>query len=485
MEENKLREVFADMVVLKSPQRAGFFKDLRMPSFMRDWIVMKFSDDEGDIDPERVQNYIKRYVPGKEDFELLKFQLTAGETMTILTRIRVSVDIKTGNTMFEMPDFGDIKSGAGGVIDKQVVEKWQDVLLRESENWGIIELAWMQDFSKRNATGFIKMTDYKPFCPYTVDLEEYKEGRKSFTTDEWINVLISAADYNSKGFSNSDQRLTFLQRLLPFVEKNLNIIELAPPGTGKSYLFGQISRFGWLVSGKSTRAQLIYNKTNKREGVVAYKDYVALDEIREADYMKDSEMHSSLQQIMENGSFKADDGHLVNVDAAIVFLGNIAGTNMNEHTFMFEELPLPFHRAPFLDRLHGFIKGWELPRMNDDMKANGWALNSEYFSSILHELRNTPSYRNIVKDMLVLPPKSDTRDTEAIMKVCSAFVKLLFPNAECASDISPEDFDQYCLQPAKKMRSIIREQMGFTDAKEAGKTIPDIRTVGLETESIS
>ena len=479
MEEDKLRDVFADMVVLKNPQRAGFFKDLRLPSFMRDWIVMKFSDDDGEIDTDRVQKYIKRYVPSKEDFEYMKFQLTNGEPVTILARIRVSVDIKSGNTMFEMPDFGDMKSGAGGVIEKSVVEKWQDSLLKESENWGIIELAWKQDFSKKKATGFIQMTDYKPFCPYTVDLEGYKEGRSAFTTDEWVNVLISAADYNYRGFANGEQRLTFLQRLLPFVEKNLNIIELAPPGTGKSYLFGQISRFGWLVSGKSTRAQLIYNKTNKREGVVAYKDYVALDEIREADYMKDAEMHSSLQQIMENGSFKADDGHSVNVDAAIVFLGNITGSNMHEHASMFEELPDPFHRAPFLDRLHGFIKGWELPRMNDDMKANGWALNSEYFSSILHELRNTPSYRNIVEELLVIPTKADTRDTEAIRKVCTAFVKLLFPNAESADDISPEDFDAYCLQPAKEMRSIIREQMGLVDAREAGKVIPDISTIGL------
>ena len=268
MEEQKLREVFADMIVLKNPQCTGFFKDLKMPSFMRDWVVMKFSDDEGNIEQERVQNYVKRYVPSKEDFEQLKFQLTNGETVNILTRIRVSVDIKSGETLFEMPDFGDAKSGAGGIVEKQVVEQWQDTLLKESENWGIVELVWMQDFTKRKSNGFIKMTDYKPFCPYTVDLEDYKEGRKSFTTEEWINVLISAADYNYRGFDDYAQRLTFLQRLLPFVEKNLNIIELAPPGTGKSYLFGQISRFGWLVSGKSTRAQLIYNKMNKREGVV-------------------------------------------------------------------------------------------------------------------------------------------------------------------------------------------------------------------------
>ncbi len=477
--EDKLKESFADMIVLKNPQRAGFFKELKMPSFMRDWVVMKFSDDDGNIDQERVQNYISRYVPSKEDFEQLKFQLTNGETINILARIRVNVDIKTGETMFEMPDFGDSKSGAGGIVEKIVVEKWQETLLKESENWGIIELVWMQDYSKKRSNGFIKMTDYRPFCPYSVDLSQYKDGRKNFSTEEWINVLISAADYNYKGFDSTEQRLSFLQRLLPFVEKNLNIIELAPPGTGKSYLFGQISRFGWLVSGKSTRAQLIYNKTSKREGVVAYKDYVALDEIREADYMKDTEMHSSLQQIMENGSFKADDGHQVNVDAAIVFLGNITGASMNEHTFMFEELPVPFHRSPFLDRLHGFIKGWELPRMNDDMKANGWALNSEYFSSILHELRADTSYRKIVDEMLLIPPKADTRDTEAIRKICTAFTKLIFPQIESNRDISPADFDKYCLQPALAMRTIIREQMGFADSKEAGKTVPNIKTVGL------
>ena len=155
---------------------------------MRDWIVMKFSDDEGSVDRERIINYVKRYVPSKEDYEQLKFQLTSGETVTILARIRVSVDIKTGDTLFEMPDFGDTKSGAGGIIEKRIVEQWQSTLLKESENWGIIELTWMQDFSKKKASGFIKMIDYKPFCPYSVDLEDYKEGRRSFSTEEWMMV---------------------------------------------------------------------------------------------------------------------------------------------------------------------------------------------------------------------------------------------------------------------------------------------------------
>lgn len=256
------------------------------------------------------------------------------------------------------------------------------------------------------------------------------------------------------------------------------MIELAPPGTGKSYLFGQVSRYGWLVSGKATRAQLIYNRSNKRDGVVAYKDYVALDEIREAEYMKDTEMHSALQQIMENRKYKSDDGHEVNVDAGIVFLGNINGSNMNEYCNMFTELPEPFHKTPFLDRIHGFIKGWDPPRMNDDMKAHGWSLNSEYFSTIMHELREDPTYREIVDGLLELPEKADTRDTEAIKRICTAYVKLLFPNARSVEDISPFEFDAYCLQPAKDMRGVIRYQMGLIDEKEAGKTVPDIRTKG-------
>jgi len=300
-----------------------------------------------------------------------------------------------------------------------------------------------------------------------------------FSLEEWVDIVLGAIDYNPKGYDGLSQKLAMLQRLLPFVEKNLNLIELAPPGTGKSYLFGQVSRYGWLVSGKSTRAELIYNKRTKTEGVVAYKDYVALDEIREAVYMKDTELHSALQEMMENKKFKTADGHEVNIDAGIVFLGNIIGENQNEYRNMFAELPEPFHKTPFLERLHGFIKGWELPIMNEDMKAKGWALNSEYYSTIMHELRDDPSYRVVVEDLLEVPEKANTRDTEAVKRICSAFLKILFPNVRSAEDISPFDFDTYCLQPALQMRGIIIMQKGFADAKEAGKSVPDIRVKGM------
>lgn len=264
-----------------------------------------------------------------------------------------------------------------------------------------------------------------------------------------------------------------MQRLLPFVEKRVNLMELAPPGTGKSYLFGQISRHGWLVSGKVTRSKLIYDLTTKKDGVVAFRDFVALDEIREAEYMKDTEIQSALQGIMENGKYRAPDNHEVNVDAGIIFLGNITSDRQNEYVNMCDELPKPFHQPQFLDRIHGFIKGWELPRMKDDMKACGWALNSEYFATIMHELRDDASYRAIVDQLIITPPNSDTRDTEAVKRISTAYLKLLFPNVRKSSDISSSDFRRYCLKPAMDMRAIIRRQMGFSDEKEQGHTVPD------------
>lgn len=475
--KEKLMDAFDEMVLYKDLSKGNIFSSFKLPSFMRDWVMKKFQDDEGQLDIEEASEFIRAYIPKKGEWKAIQNRIvTQGENVRFLSRVSVNIDIKTQEVSFALPDFG--LGFKDTYISPEVWERCSEQLLRSEEAWGILELGYLYPETTGGA-GRIQMLDFQDFCPYTIDLDEFKDARSLFTLEEWVDIVLAAVDYNPRGYESMTQKLAVLQRLLPFVEKNLNLIELAPPGTGKSYLFGQISRYGWLVSGKSTRAQLIYNKNTKRDGVVAYKDYVALDEIREAEYMKDSEMHSALQQIMENRKYKADDGHEVNVDAGIVFLGNINGDNMNEYSFMFAELPDPFHKSPFLDRLHGFIRGWDLPRMNDDMKANGWALNSEYFATIMHELRDDPIYRAVVEDMLVLPEKSDTRDTEAIRRICTAYMKLLFPHITDAADMSPFEFDCYCLQPAKEMRSIIRVQMGLVDSKEAGKTVPDIRTRGF------
>ncbi len=474
---DRLLDAFDDMVLYKDSNKGNSIAEFKLPSFMRDWVMKRFQDEDGVLDIEEATKFIKDYIPKKEEWKNLQDRIvTKNERVKFLGMVTVKIDIKTQQISFSLPDFGIGYKDT--IIPADVWESCSAILLRSEETWGIIELGYLPP-DENNKNGKIKMLNFQDFCPYEVDLDEFKEARTLFSLEEWVDILLSAVDYNPLGYDNMTQKLSFLKRLLPFVEKNLNLVELAPPGTGKSYIFGQVSRYGWLVTGKATRPQLIYNRANKRDGVVAYKDFLALDEIREADYMKDTEMHSALQQIMENKKYKSDDGHEVNVDASIVFLGNIEGENMNEYTFMFKELPLPFHKSPFLDRIHGFIRGWEMPRLHVGMHAHGWALNAEYFSTIMHKLRDDPSYRSIVDAMLILPEKSDTRDTEAICKICTAYLKLLFPNVKEASELDPFLFDSYCLRPAMEMRSIIRVQMGLADQHEAGKTVPDIQTKGL------
>ena len=169
-------------------------------------------------------------------------------------------------------------------------------------------------------------------------------------------------------------------------------------------------------------------------------------------------------------------------EAGFVLLGNINQEFMNENSNMLRELPAIFHESALLDRFHGFIKGWDIPRMRENMKAEGWGLNVEYFSEILHALRNDIRYRKVVDDLLHVPKGADTRDTEAIKRLATGYLKLFFPHALSTADINLTDFAQYCLNPSKSMRQIIRKQLHIMD-REYSEQIPDICLKDLDVPS--
>ncbi|HOO25569.1 MAG TPA: BREX system Lon protease-like protein BrxL [Clostridiales bacterium] len=473
---NKVKEVFANMVVLKDPEKTKFFSDLSLPSYMRDWLVMKFSDDNGKIDYNGVSSYIKKYIPNRDDFEQIKFQMVNGENVRFLARLRVTVDVKSGKTLFELPDFGGVKTGAGGDVANNVVRKWQDTLLRESDNWGILDLVWEQDYSKNPPRGFVKMINYQPFCPYNVDLEFYKEARKNFTTEEWIDVLISAVDYNPYGYDTEEEKLLFLRRLLPFVERRVNLIELAPRGTGKSYVYEKISKRGWVVSsGTVSRATLFYDNNIKKPGLITRFDYVAFDEIQNLKFIEPSQIQAALTTYMQDGIVKGFDSEIP-ASSGIVVLGNIDVAKHNTRVNMVESINEIFRKVETLDRVHGFIPGWKIPKFHQDLVAKGWALNTEYFAEVLHALRDELHYATLVDSLLLVPPKPYKRDLDAITRLCTGLVKLIFPHANSRSDISEEDFVKYCLKPAKEMRQAIRDQLHVLAPKEyIDPAVPDIK----------
>ena len=216
---------------------------------------------------------------------------------------------------------------------------------------------------------------------------------------------------------------------------------------------------------------MFYDANRRKPGYICGPDFLAIDEVKLVNFGDENEMRSILQGYLEYGTFNAN-GYNGESDAGVVFLGNIKEEKMNEYEYMLGELPTLFQETALLDRIHGFVKGWDIPRMNDSLKVTGWALNSEYFCSILHELRNDMSYSAIVEKLVKGPDDADTRDAKAIKKIATAYLKLLFPNVQSEMDVDKTEFRDYCLIPAMKMRRIIKLQQGFIDTEYKGKDVP-------------
>lgn len=480
----KLRNCFDEMVVYKDLKKSNFFSALSLPSFMRDWLLKRFEDGSGYFDSEEMVRFVRTYLPRKDDWTSIKNRvIIEHERVKFLAKISIDIDIKTGEVSFSLPDFG--LSSKDTIIEDVVWQTCKDELVRGRETWGMVEIGYRppddydMEFQKNRAKGAnrgkLKLTAFKTFCPYTIDVEYYKDARREFSTSEWIDVLLGAIDYNASGYlGDEEKKLTMLTRLLPFVEKRLNLIELAPKGTGKSYLFGRVSRYGWLSSGGiMSRAKMFYDQNKRTVGLVSGSDFITLDEVQTISFTNVDEMRAALKGYLESGIFTVGN-YEGTADAGVILCGNIKKEIMDTDGYgnMFEELPSVFHESALIERFHGFIKGWNIPRMNDDLKVAGWALNSEYFCSILHELREDMSYRAIVDELIEVPEAADTRDTEAVKRIATAYLKLLFPNVREPGDITAREFKRYCLDRARKMRDTIKYQLGILDEEYRGKDIP-------------
>jgi len=463
--DEKIKEIFPNESVYKDDKVRAIFSGWNIPSFIKDWLINKYTDYEtGEIDSEGIVKFLESYMPSKS----LKGELVNNPycSFKVLARIITEPDVKQGIIRFSIPDVG-IKPDEG-IVSKTLLSKEVGKVLSMGEHWGVCELVYIKE---ENKPGYIELADFKPFKPYEIDLDYYIYARKEFTTFEWIDLLVRSMEFNPDSLS-LDEKLTLLCRLSVFVEPNLNLIELAPKGTGKSYVFSNLSKYGWIMSGGYvSRAKLFYDLNKKMEGLVSRYDFIVLDEVQTVKFSDENEIRGVLKSYLENGTFNVGNFRGV-AEAGFVILGNIPLTDERKprSSIYFEELPDVFHESALIDRFHGFIEGWKLPRFNEDLKVKGYALNVEYFSDILHHLRTVGEYAAFVEDILKPPPKADTRDKKAIVKLTTALVKLLFPDAYINIPRF-EEVEKFCLDIAKHLRKIIKEQLNLMDP-EYSKDIP-------------
>lgn len=471
----KIKEYFPDLAIMKNSANNGLFSGRNLPSFVKDYIIRRFASEDGIADRDKVNEYLINKMP--DNIAIIKNRLLAGEQVNVTVRFIIKSDLASGRTTFSVPD-AQITSNA--FVSPQLLEEYKDELT-DGERWGNITLNYVEPQGRRS--GYIEMTTYKSFEPYRVDYSYFLKVRENFSIEEWIDLLIATMEYDPDTFDTIEQKQEFITRLLILVEPRLNMIELGPKGTGKSYVYNNLSKYVWLLSGgKTSRAKMFYNKATKQFGLVKNHDAVVIDEISTFGFSDPDEMQSILKGYLEAGKATVDNV-LFQSECGIGLAGNIPLTSelKPSDSEYFQKLPDMFQESATMDRFHSFIEGWKLPRLEAGSILQGWTLNAEYFSSILHHLRKETEYELLFDQLVEYDSSCDLRDLKAVKKVATAYTKLLFPQVKSLDDLTPEDTDtfrllyqDYCLNPAIYRRGIIREQCHLID-KEFSKDMPKFK----------
>jgi len=445
---------FPDVCVDKRLSREVGVGERAIPAFVSDWLISRHSVD-GRPDREAIQAFLTRHLPDKQQVNILRNQLLNGERLTILDAYAVDVDLNRGRRVLKIPSL-DIFDAH---VQDSIVDK--SSLLLVGNLWGGGTLTCRRD--PEDPTKYeVWMDEFQPMQTSVVDIDYYCGQREYFSLQQWREMLIRSMGY-SPAFYTPEQQLWILVRLVPLVQPRVNLIELAPKGTGKSYTFSQLSKYSWLISGGVvTRAQLFYNMATKTAGVITRYDAVILDEVQTIRFSNEGEILGALKGFLEAGEFRVM-GYQGNSEASFVLLANIPmgpdGTPRDKNYF--DVLPhwlQGVESTALLDRLHGLIPGWQVPRLHKDSLARGMGLRADYFGEVLHALRLDERYTDYVRQHI--ETRGDLRDIRAVERIAAGLLRLLFPGL---THVTPELFAEHCLEPAKRLRQGIRLQLSRMD----------------------
>ena len=467
MNETKVRAAFPTATIHKTVTATTLMNFLELPADVKAWLLQKFTDKDGVLQAFDLSEYVKemRLKPNDWNLKLLEARHTAGGQIRLLTKVKIEFDYANDELCFSLPEYGFPKKKGEGILDWSVVSQHKKQLLNADGAWGEITLCY--------DCGRTQLMEFVPLCPYTSNLREYQEGRKQSTTSEWIDVLIAGLNFNPDEM-DEEAKLTLLQRFLPSVEKRMNQLELSIKGSAKSYCYSQLSVHNWLTSGTVSRATAFYNNTTKAVGYFGNYDNVIWDECQTLKCANPEEMTGVLKSYLESGEIRIGN-YCGTADAGLTLVGNIDVEQMSIDKNMFTKLPKMFQESAFIDRFVLIIEGWNIGRFSEDRKYEGWGLSASYLTEMFHDLREEFYYRAIVDELLYVEGKCDTRNFEAVKKVCTAYLKLLFPHVKKCKDIDVKEFEKYCLVPAIRGRRAVLKQLRFLDKEYEEVKMPVIK----------
>lgn len=444
--DDKINERFPGLVVRKDLVKAVKGNAI-VPSYVLEFLLGQYcaTNDEASIQSgiETVKEILRKHYVHRNEAGLIRSNIREKGRWKVIDKI--SVDLNTDRDVYEatFSNLGIKKV----IIDSGTVKTHPKLLV--SGVWCIADVEYEHSEDKNVAPWVLG--SIKPIQLSKFDYDAYLQARAGFTTDEWIDLLFQTVGFDPEMFGRRSKLLQ-LMRLVPFVERNYNLIELGPKGTGKSHIFSEFSPHGILISGgEVTVPKLFVNNSSGKIGLVGYWDVVAFDEFAGRQKRVDKALVDIMKNYMANKSFSRGVETL-GAEASMVFVGNTKHTvpYMLKHSDLFEELPEKYYDSAFIDRLHSYVPGWEIDVIRGEMFASGYGFVVDYLAEILRHMRND-DYSNRYRDLFSLSPDISTRDRDGVNKTFSGMMKLLFP-ADDASDAEVEEILHLAMEGRKRVK---------------------------------
>lgn len=461
--DEKVSRVFGRMAIDKRRLPQSQLSKRGIPAYVAEWVIDSIVPGTGPLsesEKQHIQDWAGLKIPGASEHKVIKYQLSQGETVKVLTPVETEVRLKKSGSetvaQLKLLGLDDV------CISSEILDEYP-ALLRQGM-WGVTELIHSSDG--------VAITDFRPMQA-SLNLDVYKRMRGQFSLDEWRELMVTSMGYNPRTFKESEQGI-LLARLLPLVQKNMHLMELAPKGTGKSYLYENISPKVRLISGGNiSPAVLFVNNSTKQWGLLARFAVVVLDEVQTLKFQNPEEIIGGLKGYLANGRLTRGGLFETASDCGLVLLANILLDERQRPLgdLVVQGLPDFLQETAFLDRLRGIIPGWKTQKLGAGSFATSVGLKADFFGDALLALRDDLVADQYVKQHVQLvgdhPYK---RNEEAVHAIASGLMKILFPDGQ----VSEGDFKMNCLRPAIEMRQLIWEQLYALDA-EYRQWEPEIR----------
>lgn len=479
----KINEHFAGKVVRKDLTKLVKGNAI-VPTYVLEYLLGQYcaTDDEATIEHgvETVKNIIAKHFVHRDESQIIKSTIREKGSHRIIDKVAVQLNDRQDRYEASFANLGLNRVP----ISDALIKEHQKLL--SSGVWCILTLGYFPSEERDHTPWMVE--SLKPIQVSNVDIEEYKGARKHFDKEEWMDVLLQSIGLNPEEFTFRSKLLQ-LTRLVPFVENNYNLIELGPKGTGKSHIYSEMSPHGILISGgEVSKAKLFVNNSSGDIGLVGYWDVVAYDEFAGKTKRVDRGLVDIMKNYMANKSFSRGT-QVYGASASMVFVGNTDHSvkYMLKHSDLFEALPKDYYDTAFLDRMHGYLPGWEVQKLRNEMFTSQYGFIVDYLAEVLKNLRKEDRTHDYTK-YFELSSTITTRDKTSIAKTFAGLIKIIYPDNDFTEADAKEILD-FAIENRKRVKDQLRkmdetfEEVDFSYvSKTTGEHFPILTLEEIENE---